>query len=396
MGTGKLVFRGGYGVYYGRVINSTIAAGLVNTGVATAQPNYTIAPTATSPIYPNLATTGSATPNVAYFDSNFNNPLIHESDAIVEYELMKNTVVSFSYLNSMGRGLVTFLDTNLPAIQGTNTFTRPDGTSFTVPTYGTVARPNAAFSAITKMSNAVDSDYNAYVFQVTRRMTGSWQLQSSYTYSKSTDNGQISQTFSTNNNALDPNNPAGEFGRSDFDVPHKFIFTAIWQPMFFKNDKNAAHYVLDGWTLAPIVSSSSGAPYTGTISGNLPTGNCANSHNSGINCAVPGLNRAADVEKNSFRMPARTTVDYRMSRSFNVTEKAKMEFIAEAFNLFNHPNVSGINRGQFTVGTCSGTTAANNLSCPLQAVSSFGTPSSVDGGTNLRERQIQFALRFSF
>ena len=408
-GTGKLVVRGGYGLYYGRIINSTIAGALTSTGLTTAQPNFTISPSATSPAYPNLATSGtSSAPGIVFYAPGLGNPMVHESDAIVEYEVVKNTVVSVSYLNSMGRGLLNFLDTNLPAVQGTNTFTRPDGTTFTTPTYGTGARPNASFNQMTKITNSVDSDYNAFVAQVTRRMTSNWQMQASYTYSRSTDNGQNSTTFTTGNNALDPNNPQNEFGPSQFDVPHKFIATAVWQPNYFKDSNKAAHYILDGWTLAPIVNLSSGFTYTGVISGNLPftqiggvganVANCASTHNSGINCAVPGFgdNRPPDVEKNSFRSPGRYTTDYRMSRTINTSERTNVEFIAEAFNLFNHPNVSGINNSEYGIGTCSGNVATNNLSCPLTALSSFGTPSSIDGGTNLRERQIQFAVRFSF
>jgi len=331
---------------------------------------------------------------------------------VVEYEFMKNTVASVSYLNSKGRDLINFLDTNLPgSYQGNNTFTRPDGTTFTVPTYGTVARPNTSFGRITNMTNAVSSDYNALVFQVTRRMTHGWQIQSSYTYSKSTDNGQNSATFSTGNNSLDPKNPAGEFGLSNFDVPHKFIFTAVWQPNFFDKEKNAAHYILDGWTLAPIINVSSGFTYTGTISGNVPstvppaggaaTANCSSSHSAGINCASPGINRPADVEKNIFRSPVRQTVDYRMSRTFGITERTKIEFIAEAFNLFNHPNVTSISSTQYNMGTCSGHSTAvggSNLNCTLTNNATFGTASAggIDNGTNQRERQIQFALRFTF
>jgi hypothetical protein len=214
-------------------------------------------------------------------------------------------------------------------------------------------------------------------------------------------------TFSTGNNALDPNNPNGEFGRSTFDVPHKLIFTSVWMPNYFKDEKNAAHYILDGWTLAPIVNLSSGFDFTGTISGSLPStvnplvggaavANCSGSHSTGINCAAPGTNRPADVEKNTFRAPGRYTTDYRMSRTFDLTEKYKFEFIAEAFNLFNHPNVSGMNTTEYSVGSCTGNTAANNLNCTLLNNSSFNTPSTVDGGTNLAQRQIQFAVRFKF
>jgi len=403
LGSGKLVVRGGWGMYYARVINSTIAAGLVNTGVAAAQPNYFISASATSPVYPNILTSTTVpasvgAPDVVFWDPNFHNPVIYQSDVVVEYEFMKNTVASVSYLNSKGRDLINFLDTNLPgSYQGNNTFTRPDGTTFVTPTYGTGVRPNTNFGRITNMTNSVSSDYNALVFQVTRRLTSGWQMQSSYTYSKATDNGQNSATFSTGNNALDPKNPAGEFGRSSFDVPHKFVFSAVWQPNFFEKEKNAAHYIMDGWTLAPIVNVSSGFTYTGTISGNLPSGNCGNNR-TGINCSSPGINRPADVEKNTFRSPVRQTVDYRMSRTFGITEKTKMEFIAEAFNLLNHPNVTGISSGQFNLGTCTGTNAAGNLSCTLTNNASFGTAASggIDNGTNQRERQMQFALRFTF
>jgi hypothetical protein len=338
LGNGKLVFRGGYGLYYGRIINSTIAAGLVNTGVASAQPNYFLSATTTSPVYPNLLSAApSLTPDVVYYDARFHNPVIHQGDAIVEWEFLKNTVASFSYLNSRGRGLVNFLDQNLPATyQGTNTFTRPDGSTFTIPTYGTLARPNTSFNRITAMANEVDSDYNGFVAQVTRKMTNGWQVQSSYTFSRATDNGQNSTTFSTGNNALDPQRPALEYGRSNYDVPHKFIFAAIWQPMYFKDSNKTAHYILDDWTLAPIVNLSSGFSFTGSIGGNLPStlntltgttvSNCASSHSAGINCASPGLNRAPDVEKNTFRSPKRQTVDFRWtsaSRASSASRKAR-------------------------------------------------------------------------
>jgi hypothetical protein len=403
LGTAKLVVRGGYGMYYARIINSTIAAGLVNTGLATAQPSYRITPSATNPIYPNILSNATipasvGSPNVVFWDPNFKTPKIHQSDVVVEYEFMKNTVASVTYLNSMGRQLVNFLDTNLPfAYSGTTTFTRPDGSTFVVPTFGTAVRPNASFGQVTNITNTVSSDYNALVFQVTRRMTRGWQMQSSYTYSKATDNGQNSATFTTGNNALDPRNPAGEYGRSNFDVPHKFIFSAVWQPNFFSGQKNVAHYVLDGWTLAPIISISSGFAYTGTINGDLPSGSCGSSR-FGINCASPGSNRPPDVEKNTFTSPSRQTIDYRMSRTFPVTEGTKIEFLAEAFNLFNRSNVTSVTSTQYNMGTCTGTNAANTLSCALTSNASFGAPSSggINNGTNLRERQVQFAVRFIF
>jgi hypothetical protein len=407
LGGGKLVFRGGYGLYYARIINSTVSSALTSTGVPEAQPSYSVSNSTlvngSNLLYPNILASAagltSLPPNVVYFGSDARNPQVREADAILEYQVMKNTVISASYLNSQGRELLNFLDTNLPTTyQATNTFTLPNGgRTFTIPTYGTLARPNAKFNQMTKISNSVSSDYNAFVLQVNRRMSKGLQFQSSYTFASATDNGQNSTTFSTSNNALDPGKPKQEYGRSLFDVPHKFVFAGVWQPNYFKTDHNALHWILDDWTLAPIVSLSSGQPYTGTISGNLPSGNCASTHSSGINCAVPGSNRVPDLQKNAFRFPARYTTDFRTSRRFAIRETMGLEFIAEAFNLFNHPNVSSMNTGQYNVGTtCTGGTATGNLSCPLTDNATLGTPSAKDGGTNLKERQIQFALRFTF
>jgi hypothetical protein len=93
-------------------------------------------------------------------------------------------------------------------------------------------------------------------------------------------------------------------------------------------------------------------------------------------------------------------VDYRLSREYNVTEKARVEFLAEAFNLFNHPNISSVTTSQFSVGACAATSAAStvNQTCSLTANPAFATPSGggIDNGTNLRERQLQFAVRVKF
>jgi len=102
------------------------------------------------------------------------------------------------------------------------------------------------------------------------------------------------------------------------------------------------------------------------------------------------------VERNSLRTSGRYTTDYRMSRMFDMTEKAKVEFLAEAFNLFNHPNISSITATQYLLSGCAGSAAA--ASCTLTPNSNFGLASAggIDNGTNLRERQIQFAIRVKF
>ena len=105
---------------------------------------------------------------------------------------------------------------------------------------------------MTQITSGVNTSYNALVLALNRRFTNGLQVQTSYTYSRATDNGQSSQTFSNANNVLNPFDLGLEEARSNFDVPHRFSFSAVWQP-------KSRSVWLSNFTIAPVIGASSGA-----------------------------------------------------------------------------------------------------------------------------------------
>ncbi|MEK7829480.1 MAG: hypothetical protein AAB401_00255, partial [Acidobacteriota bacterium] len=387
-GDGKTSVRGGYGLYFGRIINSTIYNALVNTGAAGGQTQVSIAPTSsTSPIFPNvLASAPAGAAAMQFFSPTFNAPAIHQADLIFERQVLRNTTVSASYLMSQGRRLPTFLDRNLNV--PTTTFTYAisggpfNGQTVTVPAFRG-ARPNTNFAQMTEIASTVKSQYNALVLQANRRFSNGLQFLTSYTLSKATDLSQASVTFTANNIPYNVFDPQAEDGRSNFDVRHKFVASMVYAPRIKLSNK-AATSLVDGWSIAPVVQYYTGRPYDGNVTGNLPAvAGLPNSTQGGINGSA-GANRLPLLQRNAFTGPSIWNADLRLSRRFYIKEKVNIEFLGEAFNIFNKTHFTNNNSTMYNL---SGTTLNYNTS--------FGTITEA-GATLYRERQIQLGLRLQF
>ncbi len=408
-GEGKMSIRGGWGLYYGRVINSTVYNTLVNTGVGTdrGQRQYTASatnlPTACSginaddctllPIYPNvLPATNPPVGAVQYFQKDFQLPQIHQWDFIFEREISRNTVVSASYLGSYGNSLPNFVDTNLPPprrIVALNIVGGPfAGETYLTPIF-VGPRPNTAFAQITEIRSDVVSKYHALVLQANRRLTKGLQFQSNYTLSRSSDSGQSSQTFTTNNLPFNAFDQQGEDALSLFDRRHKFVVSAVWNPTPFSD--GPAKHIFNGWTIAPILNAFSGQRVTGNISGSInPTsfGFASNQTPGGGINGSGGSSRFALVPRNFFKQPKIWYLDARLSRRFSLTESVKLEVLAEGFNVFNRTQVTVVNP---TIYNQAGTTLTFNGT----GTNPFFNVTGADS-TLFRERQVQFAARLEF
>jgi len=402
-GDGKTSVRGGYGMYYGRVIGSTIINALINTGIAPGQAVSSISAATNpataagnplAPIFPNvLATAPAGTATINYFKDGFQNPLIHQGDMVVEREIARNTVISASYLFSFGKHLPTFVDTNLSAptvLRTVNIIDGPfAGQNWTFPYFLGATRPNTAFGQIQEIRDSVQTKYHALVLQANRRMTNGLQFQSSYTLSRAFDNGQNSTTFtpgfSAPFNSFDPQN---ENGYSSYDRRHKFVASVVYNTNFASmKDNKVGRAIFNGWTLAPILNAFSGARYTGTTSGSTVSGVFGFSQAGGVNGSNGSL-RFALVPNNYFKQPNIWYVDMRLSRRFHITEGTNLELLVEGFNVFNRTQVTSVNSSLYNIAI-SGTSVVATFN------PTFGTTTGADGFF-FRERQVQMAVRFEF
>jgi hypothetical protein len=326
--------------------------------------------------------------------SELQNPTILQGDLVYEQMIGQNTAFSASYLFSAGYHLTTFVDINMAPALSSTTFTFSGGPfagqTVTVPRFTT--RINNSFNAVTEVRSNIGSEYHALVLQLNRRFTKGLQFQSSYTFANSDDANQQTGTFTVNNAPYDPNNYANDKGPSNFDLRHRFVTSAVFAPdeILGMSKDGAKHAIFGNWTVSPVFVIQSGFPYsyettgsTGSITG-LPgiiRGGSGLTGSGGGNRIPPPLGG-----RNVLRYPKFWNFDLRVSRRISLTETAKLEFLAEGFNMFNRTQVIG-NLDQI---------AYRISGSSLIFRPEFQTITPPPGETLYKARQFQFAVRFAF
>jgi hypothetical protein len=327
------------------------------------------------------------------------NPLAHEGEASVERELAGGLSLSASYVVSRGLHLPIFVDQNLAPSTTTKSYDilNSAGTAtqtYTVPFYTT--RLNPATGEIFVGQSSVNSWYNSFVLTLRQRMRHGVEYTFNYTYGHANDGAQVAGTNGTFNGSdipVDPKNLKLEYGPSDLDQRHRFVGNIVYTPVFKLNSKPAS-LAANGWALSTIVTMSTGQPVTPMITGTsspldggLTGGEASN--------ASPTAGRAGWIPRNAYNLPNFYNVDFRLSRTFAVTERLHLTLLGEAFNLFNHTNVSSVNTTAFTeLAAGSGACAGHTNAC-FTPNSAFLAPTAT---SNLLwgSRQLQISGRITF
>jgi len=275
----------------------------------------------------------------------------------VERQLGTSSVLEVAYVGSKGTKLLTARDINQPQPS-----VLPPGLPF-------VPRPDPRFDDIDLLESRANSNYNALQARFQQRLARGLSALASYTWSKSIDDA--SNFFSS---AGDPNFPqnsynvAAERGRSNFDVSHRLSVSYSYALPFGKgrnylHDDGWLSTVLSGWETFGIVTLQSGRPFTVALLSEID--------NSGTGRSILGFgandrpnlvgnpelsnpttlqwfNTAAFVfpapgtfgnaGRNILEGPGFQNVNASLVKNTALTERVNLQFRAEAFNLFNHPN----------------------------------------------------------
>jgi hypothetical protein len=273
-----------------------------------------------------------------------------------------------------------------------------------------------------------------------------------YTWSHSIDNlsSTFSETPQTENlGLLDPFQPTLDKGGADYDAQHRVAISAVWTLPYAKGTHGFVRHLVDGWEFAPIVTARTGNPFTvfnswnnigdtvvaryfvpgganipltgnssdvpatgdfagvNTLtyltlpasqtyadpllgSGELPTcdmvtNSAGNLVSTGQNCQWPS-NMA---RRNAFRGPGWYNIDAAIGKSFPITERVRMQFRGEFYNLLNHSNYY-VQSG----ATADVASLFDPSTAPFQVTGKRGVnPAS---GVPNERRFIQFSLRVSF
>lgn len=278
----------------------------------------------------------------------------------IQQSLANDLMFEVSYVASSGLHIDQLRNLNVP-----------------LPGPGTVQdrRPFPAVGVVNDFVQAGTSNYQSLQSKLVRRFTNGLAVNVAYTFSKSIDTqstdtgtgGDISGT----ENPFDMHRSMR--GPSAFDIRQRLVVNYVWELPFGGGKRylqqGAAAALLGGWQMTGILSSQSGYPFT--VSANSTTNNgtggrpdrlCNGSLNSptlnawfDISCfASPSPFTYGTSGRNILRADPMTNFDAGLYRNFRISklgEGGQLQFRAELFNLFNHPNFGLPGRNINTVAT---------------------------------------------
>ncbi|MBC7931033.1 MAG: carboxypeptidase regulatory-like domain-containing protein [Rubrivivax sp.] len=384
---GKTIVRAGYGLYYDQplvgifeqnaFVNPPFNSRSTFSGSAVTFSNPSGGALGALPVRDLIATA-----------NDFETPMIQQWSVGIQHELFRNVVVDLSYVGTKGDHLIRPVDINYPSPADVNRVGLANANT---------VRPFLGYRRIQYRETSARSRYHGMLSSIAYRFASGVSLTGSYTFSKTL-------TDATNDrDAVDlPQNPLdyrAEYAEARTSRPHIFTASYVYELPFFRNDSNAwLRGFLGGWQFAGITDIQSGQPVARVVSGAsnvaATTGqypNLVSDPNSGRAGQIDPLTGLPFIfDPSAFAQPlagtygnaprafarlfGRNQTNFTLTKNiyFDEEQGVRLQLRAEAFNVFNHTQFTGI-----------GTT--------ITTTSTFGLPT----GARL-PREFQFGAKLSF
>jgi len=355
----KTVIRGGYGLFYDRIplralANALLSANNTVNPVDLSQISISLSPTqAGAPVFPNILSSLTLPPGVLFnfstMQKNMQNAYSEQGSFEIEHQLSARGTLDVGYQHVRGLHLLASVNQNVPTCVASGN--------------NNGCRPNPAYGNDSQYSSLADSHYDGLHVSYVQRPASWASLRISYTYSKALDNvGEFFFSSPINNF-----NIWQDYGRSDDDQRNRLVMDGSVHSSLAKAN-SAWERLSHGFQLTGMLQYYSRLPFNITTGANTVQGTAARPTINGV-----FINRNAGSGFDFVNLGGR------LSRNFQLSEKFRLQFLAEGFNLTNHVNGVTLN-GVFGTGAYPASPSPT-----FKQITAVGDP-----------RTFQFAARVSF
>jgi hypothetical protein len=364
----RTLVRGSFGFFYDRVPLRALANALLSSHNSTdlstiQQQSVTLSfGQSSAPVFPNILADVPSNVLISFTTMNRDMESAYSQQASLEIEqqLGQRSTLSLNYQHVRGQHLIVSLNQNLPACSA-----QVDPVN--------LCRPNSAYQNNSQYSPAADSQYDGVSVSFLQRPAKWGSVRLSYTFSKALDD--VGEFFFSS--PLNVSNVHQDWGRSDDDQRHRValdmnLHTPLGPARSFWG--KLSH----GFQVGSILQYYSALPLN-VLSGVNTVQQTPGRPCEGLTANSPDCFFDTMIGRNIGTGFDYFTLSSRLSRSFPVGERVRLEAIAEAFNVHNHRN-----------NLIPNTTFGSGV-YPNEPRAAFGTPTAVGD-----PRQVQLALRISF
>jgi hypothetical protein len=405
-GNGKTSLRGGAGIMYD-VGNLPDAFNIIKS-----QPPFSsgtsVALTGALASLPVTVPPSAVSTDYWLFEHDMKQPRVYSWNLTAERELPWSTVVSLSYAGSRGIHLIGNQEGNPNVPQEMAGV--PGGLFWPA----NAVRQNRNWGTINLIAANRDSIFHSLQTNLMKRMTKDLQFQTTWTWSRSIDNGQGGRNDCTASTAVgsNPYDPRFDRGPSCFNATHNLSANFIYNLPSPTWKTPVLGTLARGWGIMGIYRFHTGYPFNvwetterarsgyfaGTatppvdrpswnpnFTGNVITGDPTQYYNPSAFILQP-VGTLGNVGRNSLTGPGFSQLDFavrKQTKARFLGEAGAIEFRAEFFNLLNHPNFAAPNGAVFSGALANAT--ENPITSAGQITSTVGT-----------SRQVELSLRISF